>query len=239
MRRPRISPIIPAFHKEKHLGRTPGSVNGARERYGEPWAVEVLVVDNCPTDDTAGVARSHGARVLREKRRCIASVRNRGTEEAKGEIVAFLDADATVTPGIFNSIHAAMSSGKYIGGGTLIKLERNSPGLFCTYRITVVPARWLPGIAGGVLFTARETFRVLGGFDDSLHCAEDVEFAYRLKRYGREWGEKFKNLTEDHVVTSTRAFDAFGERYYFRNLQALLKHGGTLACRDRGFCRHF
>lgn len=211
----------------------------ARESLGDPSAIEIIVVDNDSTDDTESIARSYGARIVREEERRIASARNRGAEAARGEIVGFLDADSTITTNMFNSIDAAMSSGDYIGGGTMIRFERCSPGLFCTYCITVIPARWLFGVMGGLLFTEKSTFEAMGGFDRTLYCAEDTKFAFELKAFGRKVAKRFKIITGDHVTTSTRAFDRLGDWYYFRNLPAIISQGGMRAFKDREFCWRF
>ena len=177
MHRPLISLIIPAHNEEKYLGRTLSSVIEAIEAFKKPGPdspVELIVVNNCSTDKTEEIALRFGAKVVFESERRIASVRNAGARAARGELVAFLNADSCVTPGIFNSVHEAMSSGRCIGGGTDIKLDRRSLGIFCTYCITKYPARWLWGVAGGLIFTKRATFENLGGFDESLYCGEET-----------------------------------------------------------------
>lgn len=239
MEKPRISLIIPAFNEEKYIGKTLSSVMRAKEAYKNPALIEVVVVDNCSTDDTKYIARSLGAKVVREEKRCIASVRNKGAEAAEGAIVGFLDADSVITANMFNSIDAAISSGEYVGGGTMIRMERYSPGILCTYFITVIPARWLLGVMGGLLFTERSVFDELGGFDETLYCAEDMKFALELKKYGKKIGKKFKILTGDYVITSARAFDEFGDWYYFKNMPNILSKGGIRAFRNREFCRRF
>jgi glycosyltransferase involved in cell wall biosynthesis len=56
---------------------------------------EVLVVDDGSTDDSAAIAKSYGppVRVIRQPNQGESVARNRGLEEAKGDWVAFLDAD--------------------------------------------------------------------------------------------------------------------------------------------------
>lgn len=58
---------------------------------------EYLVIDNCPpNDDTRGVVESFGSRVryIREERKGLDIARNRALEEARNEIVTFIDDDA-------------------------------------------------------------------------------------------------------------------------------------------------
>jgi hypothetical protein len=239
MTQPIISLIIPAYNEEKYIVKTLESVLQAKENFREPAAIEIIVVNNCSTDNTEKIAQDFAAKVIFEEKRCIASVRNAGAKIAEGKILGFLDADNWITPNMFNSIDAAMSSGKYIGGGTRAKLERSSLGLFCTYCITAIPARWFLGIMGGLFFTEKETFEALGGFDESLYCAEDVNFALALKRYGKPKGKKFKIITDDYIIVSTRSFDRFGDWYYFTNIPKVLLKGGLKAFKDKNIVGKF
>lgn len=211
----------------------------AREKYSTPASIEVIVVDNCSTDKTDAIAQSFGASVVTEEDRKIATARNSGARTAQGKILGFLDADSCITPNMFNSIAAAMASGEFAGGGTMIRFERNSPGLFCTYCVTVIPARWLLGIMCGLIFTEKQTFEELGGFDESLYCAEDSKFALALKKLGRKTGRKFKIIASDYVVTSTRTFDRLGDWYYFKNIPVVLLKGGAGAFRNRELVKKF
>jgi glycosyltransferase involved in cell wall biosynthesis len=61
--------------------------------------VEVIVVDDASTDDTAAIAEGAGARVIRnETRRNAGGARNAGMVAASGDLLAFLDADAVASP---------------------------------------------------------------------------------------------------------------------------------------------
>lgn len=238
MEKPRISLVIPAYNEEKYLARSLESVVKAREAYYRPSLIEVIVADNGSTDNTRKIARSFGADVVLEMERRIASVRNKGAASATGDIVGFLDADSLVTPNIFNSIDEVMSSGRYIGGGTDVRVERSSLGILCTYGITVVPAKHLLGVMGGLIFTTREAFEEIGGFDTSLYCAEDSKFILSLKKYGKRHGKKFKIITDAFVTTSSRAFDKFGDWYYFKNLPRIALKAKT-AFRDMNISGKF
>jgi hypothetical protein len=47
--------------------------------------------------------------------------------------------------------------------------------------------------------------------------AEDLDFAKRLKTYGKKKGKRFKTITRAHIITSCRKFDTFGDWYLFKN----------------------
>ena len=63
-----------------------------------PAGVRAIVVDNGSTDDSAEVARAHGALVVVEPRRGFGSAAHAGLLAATAPIVAFCDADASMDP---------------------------------------------------------------------------------------------------------------------------------------------
>jgi glycosyltransferase involved in cell wall biosynthesis len=60
-----------------------------------PPEVDLLVVDNGSTDQTAAVAAAHGARVVHEPRRGFGVACWAGVEAAPGEVLVFADADGS------------------------------------------------------------------------------------------------------------------------------------------------
>lgn len=90
---PRFTVVIPAYNESGYLAATLASL--ARQDF--PSGYEVLVVDNASTDGTGDLAERHGARVVRQPQPGVCAARQRGTEEARGEIVVSTDAD-TVHP---------------------------------------------------------------------------------------------------------------------------------------------
>ncbi|MFC4868755.1 glycosyltransferase family A protein [Streptomonospora arabica] len=92
----RISVIVPAYNEEAVLGRC----LEALARQSRP-AEEIIVVDNNSVDRTAEVAEAFGAygvRVVREVRQGAVHARNRGFDEAGGDVLGRIDADTMVGP---------------------------------------------------------------------------------------------------------------------------------------------
>lgn len=84
----RISLILPAKNEAEGLRRT---LPGLRELLPE---AELIVVDDGSSDETAAVAREHGARVLSSPYSMgNGAAIKRGARAAQGEILMFLDAD--------------------------------------------------------------------------------------------------------------------------------------------------
>ena len=94
---PLLSVIVPVFNGERTLAATLQSV---LELGYDP--LEVVLVDDGSTDGTAGVAKAFGDRLryLFQENAGPAAARNRGLNEALGEVVGFLDADDLWTPAI-------------------------------------------------------------------------------------------------------------------------------------------
>ena len=63
-----------------------------------PEGYRAIVVDNGSTDDSAAVARAHGATVITEPVRGFGSAAHAGLLAATAPIVAFCDADASMDP---------------------------------------------------------------------------------------------------------------------------------------------
>src|SRR5690606_38180984 len=100
----RISVVIPARDDARHLDRC---LRALATQTHPPW--EVVVVDNASTDDTAAVARAHGARVVAEPRVGIPAAAATGYDAASGEVIARLDADSVPPPDWVARVGAAMS----------------------------------------------------------------------------------------------------------------------------------
>src|ERR1700722_16774840 len=76
-----------------------------------PPGYRALVVDNNSTDDTAGVARRHGAEVVVEPRPGYGSAVHAGVIGATTEIVAVIDADGSMDAGDLPRLVAALDQG--------------------------------------------------------------------------------------------------------------------------------
>ena len=234
--RPRYSLVIPAYNEERLLGRLLDSVDVARAAYGPTEAVEVIVADNLSTDRTAQLAAERGCRVVTAQKRVIAAVRNAGAAAARGEIVAFIDADSRVHPRTFLDIDRALGNGLVIAGATGVDLERWSLGIALTF-FAVMPIIWLTGMDAGVVFCRREDFVAVGGYDETRLVAEDVAFLLAMRRLGKQRGRRLARVTTAKAIASTRKFDEFGDWHFFPLLVAgsrmLLKGGDITAFAEK------
>ena len=87
---PRVSVIVPTHNAARYLPEAIDSVLGQTYR-----DFEIIVVDDGSTDDTQEVLARYGdqIRVVRQRNQGSAAARNAGILAARGEFIAFLDAD--------------------------------------------------------------------------------------------------------------------------------------------------
>lgn len=211
---PSISLVIPAYNEAALLPRLLASVRVARDRfrYG-PDKIELIVADNCSTDDTAAIALAAGCRVARAEIRCIAAARNAGARAAHGDLLCFVDADSQIHPDTFNVITASMDRPDVIGGATGVRPERWSVGIALSYAM-FVPVVAATRIDTGVVFCRRKDFETIGGYDETMKFAEDVRFHVDMWLLGRKRGARLVRASRVKAVFSTRKFDRFGEWHY-------------------------
>jgi glycosyltransferase involved in cell wall biosynthesis len=95
MTAPLVSVVIPAYNAASTLGECLASVFAQ----GYP-ALEIIVVDDGSQDETASVVAGYGDRVryLHQPNGGLSAARNAGHMAAKGELVAWLDADDMCLP---------------------------------------------------------------------------------------------------------------------------------------------
>ncbi len=97
MNKPLVSVIMPVYNGEKYIKQAVESV------YQQGVPLELLVIDDGSTDHTQEVLSVYEGRedfryLKNEKNMGAAGSRNRGVKEAKGEYIAYLDADDLWTP---------------------------------------------------------------------------------------------------------------------------------------------
>src|SRR5690349_8088319 len=94
---PLVTVLIDAYNYARFL---PRAIKSVLAQTYPAESLEILVVDDGSTDDTAGVAVRYQdqVRYVRKSNGGQASAFNLGLEEARGEIICFLDADDTFYP---------------------------------------------------------------------------------------------------------------------------------------------
>lgn len=210
MNEPFLSVVIPARNEASRL---PCCVAALRESAAAAGAtLEIIVVENRSSDQTAEIARELGATVIASDAKNLSMIRNAGVRSSTGEYVLTVDADSIVSRGLITKVLRSLHDTRTVGGGVLIFPERWSLGIVVTGILIGTLALWYR-ISGGAFFFRRADFEAIGGFDEAVLSAEDIDFARRMKRYAKRNGRFFRNLVTAYIVTSCRKFDSFGDWY--------------------------
>ena len=198
-----LSFVVPAYNESRYIAATLDSIHAAMRVVGE--AFEIVVANDASTDDTAAIAREHGARVVESGKRQISGTRNVGARATTGEVLFFVDADTHVHAALIAEALAALRSGA-VGGGARVAFHSPVPRWVPLFMAVFTPlyfgiGRWA---AGCFVFCTRCAFEAAGGFDEATYAGEEIHFSRGLKRLGR-----FVILRE-RVATSPRKAEGRG-----------------------------
>ena len=209
----RLSIVIPAFNEARLIERTLRSVAVSISANQQPeFTSEIIVVDNNSTDNTAELARQAGARVVFEPINQIGRARNAGAAQANGDWLLFLDADSLLSPGLLTDILTLITSAKYVGCGSTLRMD----GLPWWAHLTLqfwtsvsVVCRWA---AGALIVCRRDAFQDVGGFDQTLYALDEITLSKHLKQWGRQRALRFTILTRHPLETSSRKVSLYSSR---------------------------
>jgi glycosyltransferase involved in cell wall biosynthesis len=184
---PVVSVVIPAYNAAWCVAEAIDSV--LAQDYQD---FEVIVVDDGSTDDTANVLASYGdsIRVVHQANGGLSNARNAGIREARGEFVAFLDADDWWLPGKLNRQVKLMQAEPALGFcSTAARVEDPQGQLVNFWECPRVQGSLLvhlfnenaavAGSGSGVL-VKRDLLLQVGDFDESLKSLEDIDMWMRL-----------------------------------------------------------
>jgi glycosyltransferase involved in cell wall biosynthesis len=113
-----VSVVIPVCDEEEHLGAQLEAL--ANQTYSGDW--ELIVVDNGSRDGSVDVVRRHAARlpaatiVDASARRGLSYAKNMGVGWARGDLLAFCDADDVVSPGWLTALAEGAADADVVGG---------------------------------------------------------------------------------------------------------------------------
>ena len=199
---PKVSIIIPAFNEEKMIGQCLQSLlvlNYPKNKY------EILVVDNNSTDATAKIIQKYEVSYLKEKRPAPAAARNLGIKKAKGEIVAFMDADCVVDKNwLINLIKGFHPNTKIAGVGGDIRalthknlIEKWADVFLFNHKFTKIPFL----ITGNCAYKT-EVVKKVGLFNPSFRYGEDVDLSWRIFSLGYQFAYAPKAIVYHQVPKS-------------------------------------
>jgi len=119
----KVSIILPALNEAETIGRVIQEI--PREKLEqEGYQVEVVVVDNNSTDQTAGIAAEKGARVIAESRKGKGRAVRTAFEQVNADFVFMLDADYTYPATYIPDMLKLLNQGYSVVIGSRLKGKR-------------------------------------------------------------------------------------------------------------------
>lgn len=190
---PLVSVVIPARNEERTLPATLDSAL-AQDYGGE---IEIIVADGSDTPALAEIVRERypSARLVPNPRRATPAGLNLAMREARGSVVARLDAHAVLPHGyVARAVETLRRTGAANVGGRLVPVgetffERAVAAATSTPMGTG-GARYRQGGAEGPADTVylgvfrRDALDAVGGFDETLLRSQDSELNWRLRQRG-------------------------------------------------------
>ena len=216
---PVVSVIVPAHDAAATLGRTLAALTAQRFDGG----FEIVVVDDASSDATAAVAERAGAHVVRQARRAgPAAARNAGVAVARGELLAFTDADCEPAPSWLATGVAGLGDADLVTG-PIAPAPGAAAGPFDRTLRVSGPS---PLFESANLFARRALFERVGSFErvrgvDSAHFGEDALFGWRARRAGARVAYA-PDAVVHHAVFPRGARGYVGERTRLRHFPALI-----------------
>ncbi|MDZ7338624.1 MAG: glycosyltransferase [candidate division KSB1 bacterium] len=183
-----VSVIVPSFNPGPLLFDCLRSLFSQRTKY----SYEVIVVDSSPRDIAEDLAeRFPQARVIHLPQRAYpGTARNFGIAVARGEVLAFTDADCIVSPDWIEKLMEAQRGatrvvGGPIGNGTPDSLLGTAHFLleFSSFQADRGGTRRVEVLPTGNVAYPKSLFREYGGFDSSIKGSDSV-FSRSLLRQG-------------------------------------------------------
>jgi glycosyltransferase involved in cell wall biosynthesis len=192
---PELAVIIPAYNESVLIPRTLASINQALENQSN---INVFIVDNASTDDTAEIAKTFGAKVIKEPKKGIGQARQTGLESIPKSSKFILTTDAdTIVPNqwindyykILNSKNIVFAYGniKYI---TDQKLKFFDTLFLSIYLQSSKYIHQLKEKKGQSLMGAnncgfnKEIAFLVGGYNPHLAKGEDVDLMEKMTKHG-------------------------------------------------------
>jgi glycosyltransferase involved in cell wall biosynthesis len=179
--------VIPAYNGARFLAQAIESA--LAQTYS---AVEVIVVDDGSSDETARIAQSYPVRYIGQKNSGVSAARNHGIRQSSGKYVLFLDHDDRLLPAaaeigvslLEQHPECVMSVGEHrfigingepLGRSAKHAADRDHYLMLLEHNFVETPCSALH---------RRSSFSAVGFFDESVRGAEDHELYLRMARHG-------------------------------------------------------
>ena len=216
--RPPVSVVIAARNEAARLPACLAAV----ARLG---ADEVLVVDGGSTDHTVRIAEAAGVRVIRSGGKGLAYDRQLAIDEAKGELIAMIDADHRPEPDLIDRLWEDMQAYDFLAVQAGVDIAptsfwaRAEAEAMASFQHQPGPRRMI-GVAPALY--RRRAFELVRFDVTDREMSDDADFCYRLSQVpGAKFGIGRVQVMQEHFASFADYVEKF--RWYGR--------------RDAAFCR--
>lgn len=185
-----ISIIIPVFNEEKYIAECLRHLMA----YGKK--AEIIVVDGGSDDSTVAIAQEYPVKVY-SSAKGRATQLNFGAKKATKDILYFLHADTLPPETFIEDIYSSLLQGK-VGGCFKVRYIHGPWLMSVNSYLSKFKMSWSGG-GDQSLFLFGDTFKELGGFNESLQIMEDFDLVDRLQKIG-----DFDIISNEILVSSRK-----------------------------------
>ncbi|HEV2209325.1 MAG TPA: glycosyltransferase [Verrucomicrobiae bacterium] len=190
---------------------------------------ETIVVDDGSTDNVPAIAERFGVRLLRTPNGGLSRARNIGWRAAQGELIAYLDDDASPDPHWLRYLASTFLEGDFagVGGpniawpgdGFVAQCVDQSPGNPTHVLLTEREAEHLPGCN---MAFRKACLAAVGGFDAQFRIAgDDVDLCWRLQQQGWRLGFHPAAMVWHHRRGTVRGY--WRQQFNYGKAEAMLE----------------
>ena len=177
--KPLVSVIVPVYNYARYLAEAVESV--LNQTY---QSLEVIVIDDGSTDQSGAVAKSfagRGVRYCQQVHAGIGPARNKGVELARGDFLAFLDADDRWPLEKIERQLKAFENDPALEMvfGQALQLQNGPAWEAAVGHTNLNVPGMVPGMVPGTMLIKRDAFARVGEFKDGLKVGEFIDWYAR------------------------------------------------------------
>ena len=175
-----ISAIIPVKNGSNYLREAIESL------LRQEVSLEIIVVDDGSSDDTAAIASGYGCKVIShpESKGQVAA-KNTGLKAASGDYVIFMDHDDVMRDGALRAQYDALEAEPAYSAAQAMVKDFLSPEIEPAPGKRIRPNPYY-GLFTGAILIRRKVFDTIGFFSESIHTGEIIEWSSRMAAEGFE-----------------------------------------------------
>lgn len=210
-----ISVIIPVKNGQNYIKEAIENIKK------QDMNVEIIVVDDCSTDNTVEIAESYGCKIVKhEVSKGQVAGKNSGLKVAQGKYIMFHDHDDIMQDGALKRLYDEFEP-------DIMAVEAKVQDWYSSdlseEERTKTPIKQEPywGLFTGAILIRKEAFDKIGFFNEAVHTGEIIEWQSKMDSNG------FKIKKIDFVSTQRRVhttnFGKTNQKTEFKNYAAILR----------------